>query len=243
MFPFRQHEETAEILSLAGIRMVSLANNHMYDFNLLEGLKSTMDFLEGKLEYVGAGVGEEAYQYKIKEINGVKISFLGLSAVVDPGSMIAEGNKLGIAALPKIENYYENYYLNKLLRYVKKAKEQSDFNVILLHAGPTSGSEVSKCQRELAKILTENGVDVIIGTHSHAKQPINEIQDGYNKLKQVIFYGICNLVFGGRRNRQEESMIPVVRFSIDEMKRKNISYEYYEIQPNINGSFVPLVIK
>jgi len=247
VFPLKQHVRTPEILKEAGIVLVSLANNHMYDFNGAKGIEETMQRLEDAgIAYVGAGRGENAYAdafgYKVKEANGIKIAFFGVTDVIEPGDMVAEAGKTGVAALPEQSNYRESKNLRYLLGRIGEAKKEADFCVVLLHAGPPRGHELHERQQEIVDILLEAGVDVIIGSHSHSQQPIKEVTDKQGRLRQVAFYGIGNLVFGGCRGRQGLSLIVLITF-LKEDGVPYLSYEGVPIRPNEDGTFQPSLVK
>ncbi|OGP55683.1 MAG: hypothetical protein A2Y65_02940 [Deltaproteobacteria bacterium RBG_13_52_11] len=247
VFPLRQHVQTPEILKEAGIALVSLANNHMYDFNGVKGIEETMQRLDDAgIAYVGAGRGEDAYaeafDYKVKETNGVKIAFFGVTDVIEPGDMVVGVGKTGVAALPEQANYRESKNLRYLLGRVAEAKKAADFCVVLLHAGPPRGHELNQRQQEIVDILLEGGVDVIIGSHSHSQQSIKLITDGQGRLRQVAFYGIGNLVFGGCRSRQGLSLIPLITFHKEDGVHY-LSYEGVTIRPNEDGTFQPSIVK
>ncbi len=248
VFPLRQHAQTPEILKEAGIALVSLANNHMYDFNGARGVEETMQRLEDSgIASVGAGRGKDAYAqafgYTIKETSGVKVAFFGVTDVIEPGKMVVEPGKTGVAALPEQAHYRESKNLRYLLDRIGEAKKQADFCVVLLHAGPPRGHTLDPRQEEIVKILLEGGVDVIIGTHCHSQQSIKEIHDGEGRLRQVAFYGIGNLVFGGCKGRQGLSLIALITFHKEEGVPGGhfLSYEGVAIRPNEDGTFQPIV--
>jgi poly-gamma-glutamate capsule biosynthesis protein CapA/YwtB (metallophosphatase superfamily) len=250
VFPLRQHVRTPEILKEAGIALVSLANNHMYDFNGAKGVEETIQRLEDAgIASVGAGRGEDAYAeafgYTIKETNGVKIAFFGVTDVIEPGDMVAEMHgvqKTGVAALPEQAHYRESKNLRYLLVRIGEARKEADFCVVLLHAGPPRGHELNERQEEIVAILLEAGVDVIIGTHCHSQQPIKEIHDKLGRLRQVAFYGIGNLVFGGCKGRQGLSLIALITFHKEDGV-PYLSYEGVAIRPNEDGTFQPTVVQ
>ena len=247
VFPLRQHVRTPQILKEAGIALVSLANNHMYDFNGAKGVEETMQRLEDAgIAYVGAGRGENAYAeafgYAIKESNGVKIVFFGVTDVIEPGNMVAGMGKTGVAALPEQGNYRESQNLRYLIDRIVEAKRTADFCVVLLHAGPPRGHELNQRQLEIFDILLEEGVDVIIGSHCHSKQSIQEITDGQGRLRQVAFYGLGNLVFGGHKTKQSLSLIALLSFHKIEGE-KYLTYEGINIRPNEDGTFQPIVVE
>lgn len=235
VFPLKQHVRTPEILKEAGIALVSVANNHSYDFNRGKALEETMRRLEAAgIEYVGAGTGinayAEAFSCKIRETNGVRIAFFGVTDVIEPQDMVARVGKTGVAALPEQSNYRESKDMQYLLRNIAEARKAADFAVVLLHAGPHRGRELNQRQREIVDILLEHGVDVVIGAHCHAKQAIKEVTDGQGTLKQVAFYGLGNLIFGGSRTSRSPGLIPLITFC----KGNNapyLTYEAFTIKP------------
>lgn len=240
--PVRQHEKTPEILKSAGVDLVSLANNHMFDFLRSMGLEQTMQMLKGKVEYVGAGIGDEAYKPVIKTLNGIKVAFFGISDVLEPGEMLAGDRRLGIAGIPDTANYRTNSYLNKLLDNVREAEKTCDFTAVILHAGPISGSELSERQIEIVDNLLEAGVDVIAGAHSHCTQPVKEIRNADSRLQQIAFYGLGNLIFGGRQSFQSESMIATVTLHKTAMGDAYLEYITKRISPNPDTTFTPTII-
>lgn len=253
VFPLRQHVRTPEILKEADIALVALANNHMYDFNGAKGVEETMQRLEDAgIVSVGAGRGEDAYAqafgYKIKETNGIKIAFFGVTDVIEPGDMVVEMHgvqKTGVAALPEQAHYRESKNMRYLLGRIGEARKEADFCVVLLHAGPPRGHELNSRQQEIVDILLETGVDVIIGAHCHSQQPIKEIHDGQGRLRQVAFYGIGNLVFGGCKGRQGLSLIALVTFHKEDgvYGVHYLSYEGVAVRPNEDGTFQPIIVQ
>lgn len=250
VFPLRQHVRTPEILKEAGIALVSLANNHMYDFNGAKGVEETMQRLgDAGIAYVGAGRGEDAYAeafgYTIKETEGVKVAFFGVTDVIEPRDMVVEMHgvqRAGVAALQEQAHYRESKNMRYLLGRIGEAKKEADFCVVMLHAGPPRGQALEPRQQEIVDILLEGGVDIIIGAHCHSQQPIKEIHDGQGRLKQVAFYGLGNLVFGGCKGRQGLSLIALITFHKEEGVHY-LSYEGVAIRPNEDGTFQPIVVQ
>lgn len=239
--PLRQHEICAEILKCKNIDLVSLVNNHMFDYNLGEGLKTTISELDKfKINYVGVGLCDLAYIPLIKEINGIKFGILGVSDVLEPINMYAKDNFYGITGIPEMSNYKLSENLNKIISNFKSIRDEIDFSIIMLHAGPVAGYNLNKRQIEISDILLNSGIDVIIGHHSYSKQPIKEVVH-QNKLNQIVFYGIGNFIFGGRNGLQSRSYIPLINFEKNYLV-KRLSYIIYEIDPNPNFSFCPEII-
>ena len=79
-YTFRAKPERMSILKEMGTDIVSLANNHVYDYGE-EALLDTVDFLEkASIPYVGGGRNiDEAKRPIYFIINGIKIGFVGAS--------------------------------------------------------------------------------------------------------------------------------------------------------------------
>ena len=100
IYSFRNDPKTIEGLTFAGFDVISLANNHVFDYGR-EALEDT--FLRLKtagIDYVGAGFNEgEAYGEStpvIKEIEGTKIGFLAYTNL-GPETWKAVGENSGMA--------------------------------------------------------------------------------------------------------------------------------------------------
>ena len=76
IYSFRAEPEVIEGLTFAGFDILSVANNHAFDYGR-EALEDTLKRLnEAGINYIGAGMNEkEAFSPIIKETNGTKIAF------------------------------------------------------------------------------------------------------------------------------------------------------------------------
>jgi len=188
IYSFRANPEAIEGLSFAGFDVLSVANNHMFDYGR-EAMEDT--FLRLKtagIDYVGGGFNEkEAYSPLIKEINGsthstssgqAKIAFL---AYTNLGSenWAAKGDNSGIAWLAK----------ERLERDIKEAKNQVDIVVVSLHFGEEYKSQPTSEQKFFAHLVIDSGADLVVGHHPHVIQEIEKYNEGY------IAYSLGNFVF------------------------------------------------
>lgn len=214
----------------------------MFDYLYWTGLEYTIQLLKGKVDFVGAGFGEDAYKPVVKNINGINVSFFGISDILEPYDMFAYDRKLGIAGIPDTANYATNLHLNILLENINEAEKTSDFTVVILHAGPISGNELIERQLEIVDILLESGVDIVAGSHSHYTQSIKEIRDSDDRLKQIAFYGLGNLIFGGRQSFQAESLIATVTLHKLAIGEAYLEYLTKRISPNPDTTFTPVII-
>lgn len=167
-FTFRANPANVELYELLGVDIVSLANNHAYDYGE-EALLDTFTTLEDAgIPYVGAG----------RNINEAR----------KPTYFIANGMKIGIVSATQIERYAvpdtkEATATNAgvlrcmdpaaLLEVIAEAKANSDFVILYIHWGTESQAETDWLQDKQAPIYAQAGVDLIIGDHPHCLQKLD----------------------------------------------------------------------
>jgi len=185
IYSFRNDPKAIEGLSYAGFDVISLANNHAFDYGR-EALEDT--FLRLKtagIDYVGAGFNEgEAYGGStpvIKEIEGTKIGFLAYTNL-GPETWKATERNSGIAWIN--ENDFE-----KIKKDIENAKSQADILIVSLHSGEEYLLELTQFQIEFSKAAIDAGANIVIGHHPHVIQRNEKYKDGW------IFYSLGNFVF------------------------------------------------
>ena len=172
--------ETLNYLNTLNIKLVSLANNHVYD-NLYDGFINTINFLhKNNIKYVGAGLSpDEARKPCIIDQNGIKISIL---SYVHPDTN---------PSIPIDSKVFVNWLDKDLVIDDINANKESDFVVLLLHwGGKMEGAKYPDFKLfKLGQELLNAGADLIIGHHSHTFQPYQMINSKY------IFYSLGNFCF------------------------------------------------
>jgi hypothetical protein len=167
-------DETFPIMK-DSIDIVSLANNHIFDYGE-EGLYQTIRILEeNNILHVGAGIDlESARRPVIVQRNNLLISFHAYCDYQKPYlKMIipATADSYGVAPL-KLE------YIEEDLRTV-----DSDLKVVFLHWGREDISYPDiQDNIEIGKKLIDMGADIIVATHPHVVQPTM-----WYKGKVIIF--------------------------------------------------------
>lgn len=185
-YGFRTPPEMLEGFVGAGVDIVNLANNHVRDFGY-EALLNTFDSLdEYEIEYFGAGHDyDEAAGLLIKNINGIKIGFTGCNRVWLTDDCEAGIDHAGINQVHSLSKPSTQAYLEKIKEY----DEMVDVLICFVHYGIEESFEVTSYQKDIARALIDNGVDLFIGGHSHTLQPIE-----YYNGKPII-YSIGNFIF------------------------------------------------
>lgn len=177
-FSFNADPEAVAGLKLAGIDVVSLANNHILNQGV-KGIEDTKKILIANGIYsAGAGLNaDEAYQPAIKEINGLKFGFLGFAYPND--NSVATASSAGLA----------NLDIAAMVKAVTGLKARVDVVIILMHAGTEYVSRPNGQQTAFARAAIDAGADLIIGHHPHWTQT-TEIYRG-----KPILYSLGNLIF------------------------------------------------
>jgi len=221
IYSFRNNPKSIEGLTFAGFDIISLANNHAFDYGRKALEDTFLRLKNASINYVGTGINEkEAYSPIIKDINGTKIAFLAYTNL-GPESWKAGEKNSGIAWIS--ENNFE-----KINEDIKLAKQNSDILIVSLHSGEEYQKEPTKFQIEFSKMAIEAGADIIIGHHPHVVQPNEKYGNGY------IFYSLGNFVFdqGFSKETMEEE---IVKVAIEDKKIK----EVFPISIKINEYFQP----
>jgi poly-gamma-glutamate synthesis protein (capsule biosynthesis protein) len=241
IYSFRNDPKTIEGLTYAGFSVISLANNHAFDYGR-EALEDTLLRLKNAgIDYVGAGFNEEeAYSPIVKDynppttsshspkgerapINGLRIAFLAYTNL-GPETWKATEKNSGIAWIS--ENDFE-----KIREDIKKAKSKSDVLIVSLHSGEEYSSSPTQFQINFAEMAIDAGADIVIGHHPHVIQKFEKYKEGY------VFYSLGNFVFD--QSFSEETMEgQMIKILIENGKIKEI----LPINIKINNFFQPQLI-
>lgn len=183
IYSFRADPQTLEGLTYAGFDVLSLANNHAFDYGKAALEDTLLRLKENGMGYIGAGLNaNEAFSPLIKEINGLKIGFLAYTNL-GPKAWRAGINSTGLAWIN--ESSFE-----ELKKNISMARAQTDILIVSLHAGEEYISDPpSLFQVNFAKLAIDSGADIIIGHHPHVVQKNEQYNGGY------IFYSLGNFIF------------------------------------------------
>lgn len=167
-----------------GFDVIGMANNHMLDKGAL-GLRESFDNWNA-LGLTVIGCYEEkddgSKYITYYEKNGIKIAFVAYTY----GTNLSQD--------PAGEGLYAPYLKQSdVAGDMKEARENSDFVIVSVHWGEEGSMTPSAEQQSYAKIMAENGADVILGHHPHVLQPI-EWLEGYENNKTLCVYSLGNFV-------------------------------------------------
>lgn len=186
-FTFRARPDSVAYLTDMGVDIVSLANNHAYDYGE-QALLDSLQILQAEgIPYVGAGVNEQEASAPVYFIiNDMKIAFISATQIERLDNPDTKG------ATETSPGVFRCFNGEKLMQTVAQAKEESDFVVVYIHWGTENQEETDWLQNKQAPELVEAGADLIIGDHPHILQRI-EIIDGV-----PVIYSLGNFWFNSK---------------------------------------------
>ncbi len=181
-FNFRMNPAYSGALDRAGIDIVNIANNHIYDYGS-QGLFDTISYLDSVgIWHIGAGrTAQEAATRLIVQAGKKRIGFQGYYGGGE--APVAAGLSPGVVqrSLPVILADIDTL----------RDRDSVDYVVIVLHWGTEKATVPDNDQIQFAHALIDGGADAVIGHHPHVLQGIERYKSG------VIAYSLGNLVFGG----------------------------------------------
>lgn len=198
-------DELAATLSAAGFDLLQTANSYSI-FAGLSGLQRTKAVIaDNGMDAVGTyyDANDRAENpVIIREVNGVRIAFVAFTKGM--GGLSLPDNAAGCVDL-LYSDYTTDY--SKLDTFaidtVLNAAKEEDPDVIIagLHWGSENVRQISDKQEAVADYLFRNGVDVILGSHSHQVGTVEKrtvtFADGRSK-DVVLAYSLGDFCVAGR---------------------------------------------
>ena len=181
-YTFRAKPERLSIYEEMGVDLVTLANNHIYDYGKDAFLDALTHLEEYNFPYIGAGRNlSEASKAYYFVVNGYKIGFVNATRaekyILTPG---AGDNSPGV---------FRCYDPTNFINTISEVKKNSDYVIALVHWGREDSTVLEDVQLETSKLYIDAGADVIVGSHAHILQGID-----FYKGKAII-YNLGDFIF------------------------------------------------
>lgn len=187
-------DRAIEGLKYAGIKVVSLANNHSGNYGK-EGIDKTVELLE-KNGISVTGLRKPA----IIQLRDKKFGFLGYDDV-------EKKENLGISLADPIN----------IASAVTDLKKQADFVIVIFHWGVEYTDVPNDRQKELAHSAVDAGADLIVGNHPHWVQGIEVYK---NKL---VTYAHGNFIFDQMWSQETREGV-IGKYVFDKTGLTNVSF-------------------
>jgi len=177
-FSFKADPQAIIGLTIAGIDLTVLANNHIMNQGRA-GLTATKELAEeNNIKTIGAGINEiEARQPAVFTINNKKFGFLAYAYPEDYS--VATSDRPGIANLDQ----------EKMIIDITDLRNKVDVVIVNMHSGVEYAYQPNQQQISFARKAVEAGADLVVGHHPHWPQSWELYQN------KPIIYSLGNLVF------------------------------------------------
>jgi poly-gamma-glutamate synthesis protein (capsule biosynthesis protein) len=177
---YRGEPRFAARLAEAGFRVLSLANNHAFDYGETALLDTLGTLASHGLAGVGAGPSLSAARAPAwVEAGGLRLAFLAYS-LVGPEWAYAGPDECGVAPLNPLVVQQD----------IERVRPEADLVLLSLHWGVELAPLPTPRQAQLARHFIDLGADAVLGHHAHVPGSI-EIYRG-----RPILYSLGNFCFG-----------------------------------------------
>ena len=202
-------ENALESLKFSGFSIVTLANNHFYDYGDY-GVNETLSSCKKQsIDFVGGGRNlKEAQNVLYKKNKDKTIAFVNFC---ENEFSIATDKTGGSNPLDPINNYYQ----------IKEATIIADYVIVIVHGGHEHYQLPSPRMKKTYRFFIDAGASVVINHHQHC-------YSGYEIYNnKPIFYGLGNFCFdkdGKRNSSWNEGYLVSLKFEADKVAFELIPY-------------------
>ncbi len=182
---FSAPDEYPIALQQAGFDLFLTANNHCLD-RRSRGADRTLQLLDSiGVDRIGSyHTPEERTLYHpfVTNVKGIRIAFLNYTYGTNGISPTA----------PLTVNYIDR---ERIKQDVRAAKElNAEIIVACLHWGEEYKLLPNQSQKELADLLVDEGVQLVIGSHPHVIQPMEIRYDSQGNPQALVVYSLGNFI-------------------------------------------------
>lgn len=194
---FNSPYEVGDAMIDAGFNLVSLATNHTLDSGERAVLNSR-NYWNSKSNVLAVGSyssTEERNEVHVEEANGITYTMLNYTYGTN-GIRVPSGKEYLVNVWPTdtdninnpdVDTKYQEYK-NTVKEDIDRVRDKVDVLIVAMHWGTEYEFTPNKYQEDMAKFLSDNGVDIIIGTHPHVIQPITYINN------TLVIYSLGNFI-------------------------------------------------
>ena len=219
---FNAPESLAATLKDCGFDLLQTANTYSIQ-NGINGLTSTIRHLaEQGIQHLGTYHTKEDKTDDngviLRNVNGIRIAFLAYTKGLNNMTLPADAGYAVDVLFEDYSTYYSKINKTQLLKSVQTAKDMdADIIVAMLHWGNEYEIQPLSIQEEIADLLFKNGVDVILGSHSHEAGPMQWRTVEVDGRKKQVFmaYSLGNFFSSMDKNTSQTSLILNLEFTMD----------------------------
>lgn len=219
---FNGPQEIGEALVDAGFNWISQASNHAMDAGEV-AIQNQLNLWDRYDHVIATGMNrdlKEAETLRILNVRGLKIGLLNYTYGLNGLSM------------PQGKEYLVNLIDEEVIKEdVNQLKPNCDVIIASMHWGVEYAYEPNDEQKQLASLLSEFGVDVIIGAHPHVLEPVEMISNHDGK-QTLVYYSLGN--FLSAQDRGDTMLGGMAKWEIvKDGKDGSIRIEHAQLYPTV----------
>lgn len=199
---FNSPQEVGDAMIDAGFNLVSLATNHTLDSGSKAVLESRKYWNNQKsVQAVGSyssTAEKKEIETRVLESNNITYAMLNYTYGTNG---IPVSNDYLVNVWPTDLNtnvvaYDQRYqaYKNTVKSDIEAIRDKVDVLIVAMHWGVEYTHTPTAYEKDMAKFLADNNVDIVIGTHPHVIQPVEWIDD------TIVFYSLGNFISAQYQN-------------------------------------------
>jgi len=252
---FNSPQEAGDAMLDAGFNLVSLATNHTMDRGEKAVLASNEYWKKHENEALAVGTyssEEERNKVQIREKNGIKYAMLSYTYGTN-GISVPNGKEYLVNVWPtnlsindpSRDKEYQAYK-EQVKKDIEAVRNQVDVLMVAMHWGVEYTHNPTEYEKDSAKFLADNNVDIVIGAHPHVIQPVTWIDD------TLVIYSLGNFVSAQLQDQNYNKMVGLMtsvnitktvkdgktEIKIDDVKNELI-FTYYNKNSWSNFKVIP----
>ena len=184
---FGTPDDMADSLATVGFDVICHASNHTYD-KLEAGVFQTLAKWKEYPDVTVLGIHdsqEAADTVSVVEKNGIRIAMMNFTY----------GLNYAVPENDWLVDFIDDNHRDRIQSQITSIKEENlaDIIVVFMHMGDENAIKASEDQKLWAQFFADQGVGLVIGTHSHSVQPV-EVITGSGGNEMPIFYSLGNFI-------------------------------------------------
>ncbi|SFN33769.1 CapA family protein [Proteiniclasticum ruminis] len=201
---FNSPPEILAAMKEAGFTHISTANNHSMDTGY-KGIQGTLNAMyEQGLIPLGTYETGKKKSFHIETVQGIKLGIASYATgyfsgnTVTVNSIQSNGLERNINFIHMTDPHEAFLRIREDLLMMKDASVEAI--ILLLHWGTEYASYPSSFQKTLARLLIDEGVHLIIGSHPHLLQEMEVVTSSDGHHEGLVLYSLGNFL----SNQREE---------------------------------------
>lgn len=167
--------------------------------------------------------GTAGYKDTIKAVSAAGLEYGG-----NDRTFYLEKNGFRVAVI--CHGLWNEGQASAILRRIKAAEEESDFQVVFYHGGKEGTHTPEQWRKRASRRLIDGGADLVLGNHPHVLQP-REVYQG----KEIV-YSLGNFCFGGSRRPENRTVIYQLTLQVEDGALTGVSSELIPCYVHTGGS-------